>query len=107
VRAHLQNFRRLRRIVGYLSQTNNFHEVNVFRSYLKEKHLEGENFPLEQLDDILSNFYFEKRKCCEGVYNTSSFQVILHGLNRFLPNVDIVNDAKNFPKSTEFQSHVG
>lgn len=77
--------------------------VSVFRSYLKEKHLEDdfENFPSEQLDDILSKFYLEMRKCCGGVYKTSSFNAIRHGLNRFLPNVDIVNDAKNFPKSTE------
>jgi len=77
--------------------------VSVFRSYLKKKQLEDdfEKFPLEQLDDILSKFYLEMRKCCGGVYKTSSFKAIRHGLNRFLPNVDILNDAKNFPKTTE------
>ena len=68
------------------------HAVRVFRAYLREKEIpeDFENFSQQRLDTVLAKFYAESRSQTGELYKKTSLSSIRHGLNRHLPDYDIV-----------------
>ena len=72
----------------------------MFRAYLIEKKIpeDFENFSASRLDSVLVKFYAESRSKTGELYKRTSLSSIRHGLNRHLPDYEIV-EGQDFKKS--------
>ena len=76
------------------------HAALVFRAYLIEKKIPEDfaNFSASRLVSVLAKFYAESRSKTGELYKRTSLSSIRRGLNRHLPDYDIVK-GQDFKKS--------